>query len=111
MTSSELRRRNVKSKKQPEREVEEYLVKQVEKLGGLCWKFTSPGTIGVPDRVVIFNGQTHFVETKKPGEKPRRIQQYRLTQINDQLVPACYLDTKEKVDDFIQTLRLPAGSL
>ena len=44
--------------------VETYLKKECEKQNFTCYKFTSPGTTGVPDRIVIGNGQTIFVETK-----------------------------------------------
>lgn len=48
--------------------IERHLRLQVEKHGGLCWKFTSPGMVGVPDRIVIpKDGQMFFVETKAPG--------------------------------------------
>lgn len=47
--------------------VEEYLRDQVEKHGGLCEKFSSPGRIGVPDRICSWDlGCIDFVECKKP---------------------------------------------
>ncbi|MDV6239876.1 VRR-NUC domain-containing protein, partial [Trueperella bernardiae] len=36
-----------------EHAIEQHLKKAVEAIGGLCWKFTSPGTAGVPDRICI----------------------------------------------------------
>ena len=35
-----------------EKIIEEKLTKAVRQKGGVCWKFTSPGTAGVPDRIV-----------------------------------------------------------
>ena len=35
-----------------EKIVEQYFKKRVEALGGICWKLTSPGRRGVPDRLV-----------------------------------------------------------
>lgn len=32
--------------------------------GAIFWKFTSPGTKGVPDRVLIYSGGVVFVELK-----------------------------------------------
>jgi hypothetical protein len=56
-------------------------VKTIKKLGGLALKFVSPGTRGVPDRIILLPiPQEHreivakyiwFVECKTPGEKPR----------------------------------------
>lgn len=58
-----------------EKEVEQKLVKAVENKGGVCWKFTSPGTAGVPDRIILMPGsRVAFVEVKRLGEKPRPLQ-------------------------------------
>lgn len=52
--------------------IEQYLVQQVERNGGLCEKFCSPGKRGVPDRLVTWPGGTmELVEVKAPGKKPR----------------------------------------
>ncbi|MBI6549912.1 VRR-NUC domain-containing protein [Xenorhabdus lircayensis] len=52
--------------------IERHLVNEVKKLGGIAYKFVSPGRRGVPDRVVVLpNGRVVFVECKAPGEKPR----------------------------------------
>jgi streptogramin lyase len=48
-----------------EREVEAYLVKQVEGRGGKAYKFVSPAHRGVADRVVVLpGGLVWFVEVK-----------------------------------------------
>lgn len=71
-------------KKPSEVSLENKLVHEVEKRGGLCWKFTSPGTAGVPDRIVIAPcGKVAFVEMKAPGGKVRPIQKKRAEQIQD----------------------------
>ena len=55
-----------------EKIIEEKLTKAVKQNSGVCWKFTSPGTAGVPDRIVLMpGGRIAFVEVKAPGEKPR----------------------------------------
>lgn len=56
-----------------EKSIEEKLVAAVKVQGGVCWKFTSPGTAGVPDRIVLMPfGRIGFVEVKTPGESPGR---------------------------------------
>jgi len=58
-----------------ERDVERKLLKAVKHNGGVCWKFTSPGTAGVPDRIILIpEGRLAFVEVKAPGETPRPLQ-------------------------------------
>ena len=55
--------------------LERRLVAEVRKAGGLCLKFTSPSTRGVPDRIVLMpGGVMAFVELKAPGRKPTRLQ-------------------------------------
>lgn len=47
-----------------EREIERYLKKNVENIGGLAWKWVSPGQVGVPDRIIMVGGQIYLVELK-----------------------------------------------
>lgn len=65
-----------------ERDVEKALVKEVHFRGGMCPKFTSPGTDGMPDRIVLMpNGRMAFVEVKAPGKNPRPLQIHRHEQL------------------------------
>ena len=57
-----------------ESRVEAGLRKQVVKHGGLFLKFVSPSQAGVPDRIIITGGRVIFVELKKQGAKPRKLQ-------------------------------------
>ena len=58
-----------------ESDIENTLRTRVEELDGLYYKFVSPQHNGVPDRIVICRGGVYFVELKRPGEKPRLLQQ------------------------------------
>lgn len=52
-----------------EREIEKKLLAKVKALGGRCPKWTSPGSSGVPDRIVLLpGGRIYFVETKRPKD-------------------------------------------
>lgn len=61
-----------------EKQIEQKLVSEVKRRGGICPKWVSPGFDGVPDRLVFLPGK-HFgmVEVKAPGEKPRPLQTSR----------------------------------
>lgn len=51
-----------------ETKVEKHLRVSVERRGGTCEKFTSPGRVGVPDRQVSDRpGRIDFIETKAPN--------------------------------------------
>lgn len=88
----------------PESNVEKYLKKEANKLGFLCFKFTS-GNNGVPDRIIIGNGQVVFTEVKAPGEKPRPDQVVMIKKINQRGVPAVYVDTREEVDNLLKQIQ------
>lgn len=52
-----------------ESKIEAELHKAVEKAGGQCLKWVSPGHNGVPDRICLMpGGVIAFVELKRPGE-------------------------------------------
>lgn len=93
-----------KTVKKREFVVEDYLKEKVEQLGGKCYKFVSPGYDGMPDRLVLYRGAVVFIECKKHGKKPRKLQEVRLREIMDQRVPAYVIDSKEQVDNLIARL-------
>lgn len=60
-----------------EKEIERYLKREIEKLGGLLLKFVSPGNDGVPDRIAIMpDGRVWFIEFKMDGGDLRPLQAY-----------------------------------
>ncbi|MDR2647677.1 MAG: VRR-NUC domain-containing protein [Oscillospiraceae bacterium] len=86
-----------------ESSIETYLRNRVKQLGGLAYKFVSPGYNGVPDRLVCLpGGKLIFVELKAPGKKPTALQLRR----HDELrklgfkVYSC-VDSKAKVEEIL----------
>ena len=83
-----------------EKAIEQKLVNLVESVGGKCWKFVSPGTVGVPDRIVLLpGGRIFFVEVKDDGETLRPAQQVRIKQMRKLGVDVRVIDRKELVED------------
>lgn len=61
-----------------EKQIEQKLVQEVRKVGGICPKFTSLGFAGMPDRLILLpHGRFAFAELKAPGQKPRPLQAAR----------------------------------
>ena len=86
-----------------EKIIEEKLTKAVKQNGGVCWKFTSPGTSGVPDRIVLMpKGNIAFVEVKAPGEKPRPLQLSKHKLLRQLGFQVYVLDALEDIDKIIK---------
>lgn len=83
-----------------EKQVEQYLIKQVKSLGGLSLKLTS--LIGIPDRLVLLpGGRCVFIELKRPGEKPRKVQVLRMKQLRKLGFKTYVADSYESIDELL----------
>ena len=85
--------------------IEGYLRDEIKKLGGKAFKWVSPGTRGVPDRIVVLpGGRIFFIELKAPGKKSTLLQ----TRVQDKLRQlgciVLVIDSKDRVKDFIKSL-------
>lgn len=87
-----------------EKQIEQKLKEQIESLGGKAFKFISPGNSGVPDRIVLLNGQCYFVELKKPGGKPRPLQKVIHEQFEKLGFHVYVISSLEEVEDFIKRI-------
>lgn len=88
-----------------EKDIEARLKRGVERAGGLCLKFVSPGCTGVMDRIVLLpGGRVIFVELKKPGGRLSERQKYMRGEIAALGTPVVCLWTVEAVDDFLEAV-------
>lgn len=87
-----------------EQQLEQRLKASVKSLGGLCWKLTSPGLAGVPDRICLHHGRIVFVELKAPGKKPRPIQHRRIQQLREHGFEVFVLDSAEGIREVCNAL-------
>lgn len=89
-----------------EKELEELLVKKVKDAGGICPKFMSPGTNGMPDRIVLMpEGRMCFVEVKAKGQQPRRIQLRRHARLRALGFKVYVLDDPEQIPVIINSMK------
>lgn len=85
-----------------EKAIEQKLARAVRSCDGLCPKFVSPGTDGMPDRLILLPaGRIGFVEVKAPGKKPRPLQVKRHSQLRALGFPVFVLDDPEQIPGII----------
>ena len=88
-----------------EKEVEQKLVCAVKAAGGICPKWVSPGTDGMPDRIVLLpGGRIAFVEVKAPGKKPRPLQRARHKLLRELGFLVYVLDDPGQIDAMLQEI-------
>jgi len=84
--------------------IETNLIKVTKAQGGKCWKFVSPGTAGVPDRICLFpGGRVVFVETKATGKKARPLQEKRHNELRALGFTVLVIDSKEQIHEISAT--------
>lgn len=85
-----------------EKEIETYLRDRVRQIGGIAYKFVSPGNDGVPDRLVCLpGGISVFVELKAPGQHARPLQIHQQGRLKRLGFRVDVIDSKAQVDDWI----------
>ena len=88
-----------------ERDIERRFAAAVKKHGGLCPKFVSPGTDGVPDRIVLMpGGRLAFVEIKAPGKALRPLQVRRKGQLESLGFRVYVLDDPGQIEEILQSI-------
>ena len=88
-----------KSEKLLERDIEQYLVRVIAKLGGKAFKFSSPSNRAVPDRLcVIPHGGLVFIECKATGKKPTPLQLKVINYLRSLGQKVLVIDSKEQIN-------------
>jgi len=68
----------------------------VESRGGVCLKLTPEGQKGWPDRLVVYEGGHFFIELKRKGKEPRKLQWYRINKLKRMRHAAFWTDNIEE---------------
>ena len=90
---------------------ERRLVDGVKKLGGMCLKFVSPGTPGVPDRLIIMPpGRIVFVEMKTETGRLSKIQRYVVGEMQKRGADVRVIKGRDETDALLRELAGGGGS-
>lgn len=88
-----------------ESEIEKRLVREVRKLGGIAYKFVSPGNTGVPDRIVILPGVITFVELKTETGRLSANQVRQIGKLRNLGVEVKVIHGMKELEEFLNEIR------
>lgn len=93
-----------------ERNIEKKLVQGVKALGGIAYKWVSPGNTGVPDRIVIFpDGKIEFVELKAETNKPTMLQLAQMDRLKQRNCVVYVLRGEKAVNEYLDVHAIRMG--
>ena len=89
-----------------EKDTEQKLVRAVKKMGGLALKFISPGSNGVPDRIILLpGGKAAFAELKAKGKKMRPLQVRRKRQLESLGFSVYCIDSTSQIGEVLNAIQ------
>lgn len=88
----------------PEHKVAMGFVRSAKEAGLFIRKCKWEGHIGCPDYLILRNGRVFFVETKAPGESPRKSQLAEFAKIQEYGGVVYVVDAPEKVSEIIKEI-------
>ena len=93
-----------------EKDIERYLKREIEAMGGLCLKFISPGNAGVPDRLILLpGGRVWLVELKTEAGRVRPLQRWWQKRLQKVGVPSLVIKSRVEAEVYITLLREAEG--
>jgi len=95
-----------------EYEVEKYLHKCVEEMGGTTYKWVSPQHNGVPDRILFHPYYAPcYIEVKRKGKLPKPHQWREIIRLKNMGAVVGYLAGVEEVDNFISKYKINGSAI
>lgn len=92
-----------------EKDIERYMRKEIEKMGGMFLKWVSPGNDGVPDRIVILpGGEIVFIELKDDGGKVSQLQEWWIVRLRES---GCFARVVRGMDEARDAIRIMRASV
>ena len=91
-----------------EKQIEQRLSLRVKQLGGVAFKFVSPGMDGMPDRLILLHsGRAAFAELKASGKHPRPLQLRRKRQLETLGFRVFVIDHPDQIGGVLDELQTP----
>lgn len=89
-----------------ESRIEARLTQGVKALGGIAYKFVSPGNVGVPDRLVILpGGKVIFVELKTDTGRLSPMQAHQIRELRRRDAEVWVVYGEDSLKSFLEACR------
>ena len=87
-----------------ERDLELRFLREAERRGWRCLKFTPAGSAGYPDRILLRDGRVAFLELKAPRGRPTALQSRRIGELRSMGFAADWADSEAGFEGFLDGL-------
>lgn len=91
-----------------EKDIERKVCEYAREQGFLVYKFSSPARAAVPDRLLLRDGETFFIEFKAPGAVPTPAQLREHSRLGREGFEVAVIDDvevgKQVIDDWIELM-------
>ena len=88
--------------KESEKTLEARLVREIEARGGMALKYTSQFHRGIPDRICLLpHGLIYFVELKSTGQKPTKLQEHAMKELQSRAFDCRVVDSTESLEKLL----------
>lgn len=84
-----------------EQQIQTKVINALRKDGWYVNKLISTSLKGVPDLIAHKDGRTIYIEVKRPGMKPRKLQEFRMQELEAYGVKCFTIDSVEKLKQVI----------
>ena len=85
-----------------EKDIQAKIKKQLEKSGWLVIKLIQTSLNGIPDLLCIRDGESVFIEVKRPGGKVSPLQTYRIEQLKSKHIQVLIAYSTKDIDHLCQ---------
>ena len=89
----------------PEGKIQTSIVRYGKSQGFWVLRFEVMSMAGFPDLLLLGHGRIAFIEVKRPGKKPTKLQFKRLDQISEHDIPAIWCDNINDAKEFIDGIK------
>ena len=83
-----------------ESKIQSQIIKALKKAGWLVIRPITISEAGYPDLFCFRKGWVVFIEVKRPGQKLRKLQEYRKRQLEEQGFDVMIIDSKDQLNEY-----------